>query len=150
LLTIECGIDKYGNYYEHEVEIERPLQKKNIQDQNMIIGDLGDTSGPVTTDEPPWLRGWISPRPGEDDSGSDGEPEGLIDTSSEEDFGNANPEDGVDPSDFEDDEQSVAEIAKEGLRQSLQQVLDSDESESESSSSDESHHEAETNRDPGD
>ena len=57
---------------------------------------------------------------------------------------------GVDPSDVKDDEQSVAEIAKEGLRQSLQQVHDSDESESESSSSDESHHEAETNRDTGD
>ena len=150
LLTIDCRIDKYGNYYEHEVEIERPLQKKNLHDQNMIIGDLGDTSGPVTTDEPPWLCEWISLGPREDDSGSDGEPGGLIDPSSEEGFGNANPENGVDPSDFEDDEQSVAEIAKEGLRQSSQQVPDNDASESESSSSDESHHDAETNRDPGD
>ena len=116
----------------------------------MIIGDLGDTSGPVTTDELRWLREWMSPRSREDDSGSDDEPEGLIDSSSEKEFGNANPEDGVDPPDFKDDEQSVTEIAREGLHQSLQQMPDSDFAESESSNSDGSHDEVETNRDPGD
>ena len=39
MLTIECGIDKHNSYYEHEVEIERPLQKKNLQDQNMTLGN---------------------------------------------------------------------------------------------------------------
>ena len=91
-----------------QVEIERniPLQKKNLHDQNM---NLGNASGPITTVEPPWLREWISPRPREDDnfsddSGSDSGPEGLIDSSSEEDFGDAHPQDGIDPSDHEDDD----------------------------------------------
>ena len=82
--------------------------------------NLGNISGPNTTVEPPWLREWISPRPREDDnyfddSGSDGGLEGLVDSSSEEDFGDAHPEDGVELSDHEDDYQSLAEIARKGF-----------------------------------
>ena len=100
--TFEWGIDKFGNYYEKNIQDQNTIIEKNIQGHCMTIGDLGDTSGPITTDEPPWLREWISPRPREDDSSSGGEPEGLIDSSSEEDFGNTNPEEGDDPSDLKD------------------------------------------------
>ena len=39
LTTTECGTDEHGNYYEHEVEIDRPLLKKNFHDQNMTLSD---------------------------------------------------------------------------------------------------------------
>ena len=69
-----------------------------------------------------------------DDSGSDGGPEGLIDSSSEEGFGDASPEDGIDPFDHEGDDQSPAEIAREGLHRPLPRSPTSDDSESESRS----------------
>ena len=73
--TFECGIDKFGKYNEKNIQDQNTITEKNIQDQNMIIGDFGDTSGPVTTVEPPWLREWTPPGPREDYSSSDGEPE---------------------------------------------------------------------------
>ena len=115
LTTIECGVDEHGNYYEQEVET---LHKKNIRNQNMSISD---TLGPTTADESPWLRNWISPTGSDSDGDSDG-PEGLVDSASGEDLGDADPEEGIDPSDFTDDKHSVAEVAWEGLHQSLQQV----------------------------
>ena len=47
----ECGVDMFCNYYE-----------KSIPDQNMIIDNNTQelNSGPITLDDPPWLRQWTS------------------------------------------------------------------------------------------